>query len=105
MSALTGAGASLWASGSHVCMGADRKSTRLNSSHGYISYAVFCLKKKKAENAQRFHSDRMSFRHFANIHLSLVRHVVYRMKSIWTLSLHGGQTTREFTTARRIRCV
>src|SRR2546422_1754095 len=25
---------------------ADRKSTRLNSSHGYISYAVFCLKKK-----------------------------------------------------------
>src|SRR2546429_5305557 len=28
------------------CAG-DRKSTRLNSSHGYISYAVFCLKKKK----------------------------------------------------------
>src|SRR2546422_8515959 len=27
--------------------GSDRKSTRLNSSHGYISYAVFCLKKKK----------------------------------------------------------
>src|SRR2546429_7260828 len=31
----------------------DRKSTRLNSSHGYISYAVFCLKKKK--NKQRVH--------------------------------------------------
>src|SRR2546422_8497330 len=30
--------------------GQDRKSTRLNSSHGYISYAVFCLKKKKKEN-------------------------------------------------------
>src|SRR2546422_3278288 len=29
---------------------ADRKSTRLNSSHGYISYAVFCLKKKKKKN-------------------------------------------------------
>src|SRR2546422_5167495 len=29
---------------------ADRKSTRLNSSHGYISYAVFCLKKKKPTN-------------------------------------------------------
>src|SRR5205809_2431157 len=29
-----------------VCW-SDRKSTRLNSSHGYISYAVFCLKKKK----------------------------------------------------------
>src|SRR2546429_1222028 len=28
----------------------DRKSTRLNSSHGYISYAVFCLKKKKTDN-------------------------------------------------------
>src|SRR2546429_7253004 len=30
----------------------DRKSTRLNSSHGYISYAVFCLKKKKEEPRQ-----------------------------------------------------
>src|SRR2546422_10637123 len=29
--------------------GGDRKSTRLNSSHGYISYAVFCLKKKKTQ--------------------------------------------------------
>src|SRR2546422_1831784 len=28
-------------------LSSDRKSTRLNSSHGYISYAVFCLKKKK----------------------------------------------------------
>src|SRR2546422_10725922 len=28
----------------------DRKSTRLNSSHGYISYAVFCLKKKKTKS-------------------------------------------------------
>src|SRR2546422_7670931 len=31
----------------------DRKSTRLNSSHGYISYAVFCLKKKKKKNVRR----------------------------------------------------
>src|SRR2546422_7906088 len=29
----------------------DRKSTRLNSSHGYISYAVFCLKKKRSDPA------------------------------------------------------
>src|SRR2546422_5596615 len=29
----------------------DRKSTRLNSSHGYISYAVFCLKKKKRKTS------------------------------------------------------
>src|SRR6478752_9257715 len=34
-------------SGSTVASPVDRKSTRLNSSHGYISYAVFCLKKKK----------------------------------------------------------
>src|SRR5687768_18058035 len=33
----------------NVWMPKDRKSTRLNSSHGYISYAVFCLKKKKNE--------------------------------------------------------
>src|SRR5438445_8881854 len=32
----------------------DRKSTRLNSSHANISYAVFCLKKKKAEPRARF---------------------------------------------------
>src|SRR2546429_5133545 len=31
----------------------DRKSTRLNSSHGYISYAVFCLKKKKKTSEHR----------------------------------------------------
>src|SRR2546427_10170795 len=30
-----------------ICAGPDRKSTRLNSSHSQISYAVFCLKKKK----------------------------------------------------------
>src|SRR2546422_11519572 len=35
----------LW--GVESLMPPDRKSTRLNSSHGYISYAVFCLKKKK----------------------------------------------------------
>src|SRR2546429_6992896 len=35
------------------CMLPDRKSTRLNSSHGYISYAVFCLKKKKKKKCQR----------------------------------------------------
>src|SRR2546429_5237131 len=40
----------LLAHGGPVCRSVrpqDRKSTRLNSSHGYISYAVFCLKKKK----------------------------------------------------------
>src|SRR2546422_8419469 len=38
----------------------DRKSTRLNSSHGYISYAVFCLKKKKKN--QFYSSPRLSER-------------------------------------------
>src|SRR2546429_6315383 len=40
----------------------DRKSTRLNSSHGYISYAVFCLKKKRLRRTplpQRQHEDRL----------------------------------------------
>src|SRR2546422_6045619 len=39
--------AELWDVGSDAPLLRDRKSTRLNSSHGYISYAVFCLKKKK----------------------------------------------------------
>src|SRR2546422_2655849 len=42
-------GAAVWRGGNRVgkLLTGDRKSTRLNSSHGYISYAVFCLKKKK----------------------------------------------------------
>src|SRR2546422_2794213 len=43
-----------------VCAGnshQDRKSTRLNSSHGYISYAVFCLKKKKKKTNNNKISD------------------------------------------------
>src|SRR2546422_7227404 len=38
---------------SYVASLLDRKSTRLNSSHGYISYAVFCLKKKKKSSSDR----------------------------------------------------
>src|SRR3989304_1277383 len=36
----------------------DRKSTRLNSSHGYISYAVFCLKKKKNQQSKNHGDER-----------------------------------------------
>src|SRR2546422_8045600 len=36
----------------------DRKSTRLNSSHGYISYAVFCLKKKNINKAKIHYSNK-----------------------------------------------
>src|SRR2546422_7034382 len=39
----------------------DRKSTRLNSSHGYISYAVFCLKKKKKKSDMRITTRAMSY--------------------------------------------
>src|SRR2546429_3742508 len=39
----------------------DRKSTRLNSSHGYISYAVFCLKKKNKYTAPLKHSTAQYF--------------------------------------------
>src|SRR2546429_6016807 len=38
---------------SGIVDGGDRKSTRLNSSHGYISYAVFCLKKKKKHSIRK----------------------------------------------------
>src|SRR2546429_5276520 len=41
----------------------DRKSTRLNSSHGYISYAVFCLKKKERSEERN---------HVADITISIV---------------------------------
>src|SRR2546422_3987214 len=40
--------------------GRDRKSTRLNSSHGYISYAVFCLKKKTRRRSALWHVGRTS---------------------------------------------
>src|SRR2546430_11334693 len=39
-----------WVPAPIVCRSLDRKSTRLNSSHSQISYAVFCLKKKKNRN-------------------------------------------------------
>src|SRR2546422_6190689 len=39
--------------GGNPCVLIDRKSTRLNSSHGYISYAVFCLKKKKKKDEKQ----------------------------------------------------
>src|SRR3712207_8198588 len=42
---------------------ADRKSTRLNSSHANISYAVFCLKKKKKHKIQNITSDTNEYAH------------------------------------------
>src|SRR3989442_9820069 len=45
-----------WGGIEHGLRTEDRKSTRLNSSHVRISYAVFCLKKKKNKNADEFFS-------------------------------------------------
>src|SRR2546422_5384628 len=50
--AASGSTGSSWSS---LPAGPDRKSTRLNSSHGYISYAVFCLKKKKNQKNNHNH--------------------------------------------------
>src|SRR2546422_749214 len=55
----------------------DRKSTRLNSSHGYISYAVFCLKKKKSKSS----TPSLSFFFFFNDTATT---------EIYTLSLHDA---------------
>src|SRR2546429_4502308 len=60
----------------------DRKSTRLNSSHGYISYAVFCLKKKKTTQL----TDRS---HHINLHSD--NHPCTPSKSIYTTPLHRCQ--------------
>src|SRR5256884_3453168 len=49
----------------------DRKSTRLNSSHGYISYAVFCLKKKKTR--QQVDLRYLDRRNQPRLHLPLLR--------------------------------
>src|SRR5205809_1664449 len=40
----------------------DRKSTRLNSSHGYISYAVFCLKKKKKKKKNKIKKKKKKYK-------------------------------------------
>src|SRR5690349_22232678 len=59
----------------------DRKSTRLNSSHVEISYAVFCLKKKKKTNIVKDQRDLPGLRHPDVLrHVSWVGFVVYSRK-------------------------
>src|SRR5256884_1560286 len=64
----------------------DRKSTRLNSSHGYISYAVFCLKKKKNTN----HAMRLNSIEQANREETLLTscHMYYRCAAMSIYSVH-----------------
>src|SRR2546430_11602097 len=50
----------------------DRKSTRLNSSHSQISYAVFCLKKKKHESIQHSERDAVSSQHDNHLAANIV---------------------------------
>src|SRR5438552_14002741 len=51
----------------HLLLRRDRKSTRLNSSHQIISYAVFCLKKKKqSQQSQSSSQDRSSLTHISD---------------------------------------
>src|SRR2546429_5248889 len=66
----------------------DRKSTRLNSSHGYISYAVFCLKKKKTKQIYI-----LSHHDTADKHITIC------------FNYHGERTTyeRQSTICRRSR--
>src|SRR2546430_13709814 len=46
-----------WSYWNHASSGEDRKSTRLNSSHSQISYAVFCLKKKNNNESDDYLED------------------------------------------------
>src|SRR3712207_8820439 len=67
----------------------DRKSTRLNSSHANISYAVFCLKKKKITHAQQqiyklHHDDRFYDPHRKSNPATLVE--ISQQQSIYTPS-------------------
>src|SRR2546427_6167945 len=52
-----------WSTESSTPSGADRKSTRLNSSHSQISYAVFCLKKKKKNDSKTRRSTGVNSNH------------------------------------------
>src|SRR2546422_251486 len=79
--------------------GGDRKSTRLNSSHGYISYAVFCLKKKKKQildpPTQYAHTDSSTIVYFF-IRVARLTIIIFfffndtATTEIYTLSLHDA---------------
>src|SRR2546422_7528292 len=78
-------------------LSSDRKSTRLNSSHGYISYAVFCLKKKKeySDNEMLAYQQKESTARVAaimeNTNLSKQQQVCEIMRQMPTQSQTAGQ--------------
>src|SRR2546430_8637323 len=71
--------------------GADRKSTRLNSSHSQISYAVFCLKKKKKNTP---HGPRPALPHPAHLFADDLRHIAH-----YRLAHAHGHTQTQARTA------
>src|SRR2546429_2389337 len=83
----------------------DRKSTRLNSSHGYISYAVFCLKKKKNDRLAVSLAAHYDLHHLGHSHLGhlvldvgavsrvvgeVSRHNVDRVRAVSPCRAHSG---------------
>src|SRR5205085_3773949 len=69
-------------SGAHPSISADRKSTRLNSSHSQISYAVFCLKKKKKKNTKQSHKISI---HYTPLITQYHHHIYRRLLHLFTL--------------------
>src|SRR5262245_7549225 len=69
-----------------ICTRADRKSTRLNSSHLGISYAVFCLKKKKKKTARIQRTDRAR-RTSCAPHMVLMYLIILTLSSFFTATL------------------
>src|SRR3712207_8320636 len=63
----------------------DRKSTRLNSSHANISYAVFCLKKKKRKNSKTVKNNVMHI-----MFVSIVDCINMMWKELWKAALTNG---------------
>src|SRR5688572_31101695 len=63
----------------------DRKSTRLNSSHSQISYAVFCLKKKKNNNDHNERNEHNEDRFWNVIKSTLSYPVIHKIKTISAL--------------------
>src|SRR5260221_5996223 len=68
-----GKGSACWTTGCPNWPGGDRKSTRLNSSHTVISYAVFCLKKKNVTSVKRLHHGGVSILIFTELRRAYVQ--------------------------------
>src|SRR2546429_4098373 len=71
----------------------DRKSTRLNSSHGYISYAVFCLKKKKRTQTTRLSNPLYSFTKLQNTRIIYSSSLHYLSHILISIILYDLLTT------------